>query len=284
MRLAPFFLAPFILAACSQTSESVPKASDNIDQLPIKKTKIATPQFQTILDSANVSGSILIYSVRNKTYFSNDYNWVNKGFLPASTFKITNSIIALETGIMESESSVLVWNGEPRRMDIWEQDLTLKEAFHYSCVPCYQQVAREIGADRMNNYLDNLDFGHMVVDSTDIDLFWLEGDSKISQMEQLDFLERFYILELPISKRTTSIMKGLMVMDESSTYKVSGKTGWSIRNGHNNGWFVGYVETSNDTHFFAVNIIPDESFNMDFFPMIRTKVAYSAFRHLKIIE
>ena len=89
-----------------------------------------------------------------------------------------------------------------RRLKVWEQDLTFKQAFHYSCVPCYQEVARKIGATRMNVWLNKLDYGQMHVDTTNIDVFWLEGDSQINQYQQIDFLKRLYRSELLISHRT----------------------------------------------------------------------------------
>lgn len=94
--------------------------------------------------------------------------------LPASTFKITNSIIALETGVVENDSTLLKWNGEKRRFKNWEQDLILRDAFHFSCVPCYQEIARKVGENKMNKFLKKLDYGNMKVDSSNLDLFWLE--------------------------------------------------------------------------------------------------------------
>jgi len=88
-------------------------------------------------------------------------------------------MIALETAVVENDSSLFRWNGEDRMLEVWEQDLTLKEAFHYSCVPCYQEIARKIGANRMNRYLDTLNYGTMEVDSTNIDRFWLQGEYQI---------------------------------------------------------------------------------------------------------
>jgi len=134
---------------------------------------------QTLMDTSDLQGVILLYDLEADTYYSNDFGGCKKGQLPASTFKITNSIIALETAVVENDSSLFEWNGEDRMLDVWEQDLTLKEAFHYSCVPCYQEIARKIGANKMNKYLDTLNYGNMDVDSTNIDLFWLQGEYRI---------------------------------------------------------------------------------------------------------
>ena len=246
-----------------------------------EQKEITRSEFQIILDSASVNGSILVYDLNENKYYSNDYEWSKTGRLPASTFKITNSIIGLETKVIENDSTIFKWNGEPRSYKSWEQDLSLKNAFHYSCVPCYQEVARAIGVKRMNDYLSSLEYGNMQVDSTNIDVFWLEGESEISQFEQIDFLKRFYRNELPISERTETIMKRMMVIAENEEHKLSGKTGWSVRNGNNNGWFVGYLETQSNTYFFATNIEPKENFDMDKFPSARKEVTFRALDELR---
>ena len=135
----------------------------------------------------------------------------------------------------------------------------------------------------MKDYLEILDFGNMIVDSSSIDLFWLEGDSKISQFEQVDFLERLYHYRLPVSKRTGDIMKRLLVIEDNDTFRLSGKTGWSVRNGNNNGWFVGYLEKGADVYFIATNIDPKVEFNMDLFTVIRREISMQAFRAMGII-
>jgi beta-lactamase class D len=234
--------------------------------------------FQQILDSADVTGAILVFDPAKNTYYSNDFSWCESGHLPASTFKIPNSIIALETGVMESDSTLIKWSGEKRRLPVWEHDMTFRDAFHLSCVPCYQEIARKIGVQQMKEYLSKFDYGHMIVDSASIDLFWLEGDSKISQFEQIDFLYRFYNSKLPVSARAENIMKRLMVIEENDTIILSGKTGWSIRNGNNNGWFVGYLKKGEEVLFFATNIDPKVDFNMDLFAMIRKEISMKALK------
>ena len=245
--------------------------------------RLIVPEFQQILDSSNVEGSILIYDPQASIFYSNDFQWAEQGKLPASTFKIPNSIIALETNVVENDSTLFIWNGEKRNLSIWEQDLLFKDAFRFSCVPCYQDIARQIGEKRMKEYLSKLKYGKMVFDSTNIDLFWLVGDSEISQFQQIDFLSRLYNSKLPITEKTDRIMKSLMILDNNQSYCLSGKTGWSIRNGHNNGWFIGYLEIEKKVYFFAVNIDPKEKFNMQMFSKIRREIAMNAFEKLNLI-
>ena len=229
MRNKKIHILSIIILVFSCTNKKT--ESDKNQSTEIER-EIVVSEFQTFIDSAHVVGSILIYDLKDNKYYSNNFNWAKKGNLPASTFKIPNSILALETGVVENDSTLFNWNGEERRLKVWEQDMILKEAFHYSCVPCYQEVARKIGAKRMNEYLNKLDYGKMNVDTTNIDMFWLEGESQINQYQQIEFLKRFYNSELPISQRTEAIMKRMIVIEENETYKLSGKTGWSVKNGN----------------------------------------------------
>ena len=232
---------------------------------------------------ANRTTIFTTFNYAFQNYYSNDFNWAKTGIIPASTFKIPNSIIALETGVIKNDSVVFKWNGEKRKFKKWEEDLTFKKAFQVSCVPCYQEIARKIGVKRMKSYLKKLNYNGMVFDTLTIDNFWLEGKSKFSQMQQIDFLERLYFSKLPISERTENIMKNIMQIEKTETYVLSGKTGWGMYNEMNNGWLVGYLETNNSVYFFATNIGKEET-NMDEFPIIRLNSTKEAFRKLKLIK
>ena len=182
-----YILSAFILfLSCTDKKKSSNTNNNSAER------EVIIPEFQTIIDSAAIKGSIVIYDLKEDKYYSNNFKWAKKGKLPASTFKIPNSIIAIETGVVENDSTLFEWNGEERFLKSWEQDLIFKEAFHYSCVPCYQEVAREIGAKRMSEYLKKFEYGAIKVDATNIDSFWLEGESRINQFEQIDFLKRLY--------------------------------------------------------------------------------------------
>ncbi|WP_395340891.1 class D beta-lactamase [Ningiella sp. W23] len=245
---------------------------------------IDMPSFQSIMTKANVKGAILIYDLNKQRYYSNDFEWSRIGQLPASTYKIPNSIIALETGVVNDQSSVFKWDGEPQRFKTWEKDLSFNEAFHYSCVPCYQKVARRIGEKEMNQFVKKLGYGNMDINDSNIDTFWLQGRSKITQFEQIDFLMRFHRMRLPISKRTQSIMKSLMVIESNDEYRISGKTGWSIVQDVNNAWFVGYIESNGNVYFFASNIESKHDTDMSQFSKTRKQITFEALKELKALK
>ncbi|HRA99426.1 MAG TPA: class D beta-lactamase [Ignavibacteria bacterium] len=290
MKIILFILSISLLISCSPPKKSDQISNENSDLVSEsdnihhdKVTEEYREDFQMIIDSVGLIGSVLIFDPQSKIYYSNDFKRCSTGFIPASTFKIPNSIIALETGVAKDDSTVFKWDGKKKFLPQWEKDLILKDAFQFSCVPCYQQIAREIGTVKMKDYLKKFDYGNMIVDSSNIDTFWLTGESKISQMQQIDFLKKLYNLELPISVRTSEIMKRIMIIDENDLYKLSGKTGWAVSGENNLGWFVGYIETKKGIFYFATNVEPAIGFNMDEFAGIRKDITLKAFRKIETI-
>lgn len=282
MKTIPLLILLIFCFSCKQKSNTIREKEE--EEVEVISKNILKPEFKAIIDSLNVTGAVLIYDLNKNTYYSNNFEWTKIGRLPASTFKIANSIIALETKVVENDSTLFKWNGEKRAYKNWEQDLILKNAFQYSCVPCYQEIAKKIGVKRMNEYLQKLQYGDMIVTSKNLDVFWLEGESKINQYQQIDFLKRLVKSELKISKRTEEIMKRISFIEENKGYKLYGKTGLSIRNGNYNGWFVGYIELQNNTYFFATNIEPKKNFNSNSFIKKRRDITLSAFRKINVIE
>jgi len=281
----------FLFLSIGTCSNPKPPDNDNTVRQLKTETNDVAPQktishFDSILHSNEVRGAILIYDPIKNSYFSNDFEWASQRRIPASTFKIANSIIGLETKSV-SDTTIFKWDGKPRRLSSWEKDMNLREAFHRSCVPCYQELARKIGPVRMKSYLSKFNYGKMILDSNTIDNFWLEGESGTSQFEQIHFLQNIWSETLPVSNTTLKNIKKIMVLDSSQSYVLSGKTGWAIRNGRNNGWFVGYVETNGskpNIYYFATNIAPLAEFDMKLFPIIRSKITLQAFKYLEIIE
>ena len=281
MKQLTILLFSFLIYAC-QTPPNENKESHNFkDNI---SNQVLKAEFQKIIDSVGVQGSIVIYDQQQDIYYSNDFEWAKVGRLPASTFKIPNSIMALELGIILDDQTVIPWDGKPRDMEVWQQDLLFKDALRYSCVPCYQDIAMKIGVNRMDSCLNILDYGHMKIDSNTLQTFWLTGESKINQLEQIDFLKRFYNSQLPISKRTETIMKRMLVREKNANYTLSGKTGWAGSSGGNNGWFVGYVEAENQVYYFATNLSPNGEFKRDDFLNARIERTKQGLKILDIIK
>lgn len=210
-------------------------------------------ELQSIIDSAHVKGALLIYDENQNSLYCNDYLDCQIGYLPASTFKICNTMIGLETGAIKSKDSLFYWDGNKRMFSIWERDMNLREAFQSSCVPCFQEVARKIGPQEMKEWLLKLKYGNDIeINAENIDQFWLKGEFKISVEEQIVFLKSLLNKTLPISPETQNQMWEIMrVYGDSSLYA---KTGWAQVDGKDQGWYVGIKKTVSNNYIFALHI------------------------------
>jgi len=193
----------------------------------------------------------------------------DSSYLPASTFKILNSLIGLQTGKISSDSMVIKWDGVERRVAEWNKDLNMYEAFRVSSVYYYQEVARRIGKDTMQLWLDSLKYGAKtdtgkVVITSAIDSFWLDNSLKITPDQQLGLVKRLYFDQLPFFKSYQEMVKRAMLFENNSNYRLGYKTGWGFKeNGNAIGWVVGWVEENNHPYFFVLNIeSPDKDFDM----------------------
>ena len=193
---------------------------------------------------AGITGGIVVYDLKADRWMTSDRVRATTRFAPASTFKIPNSLIALETGAAKDENEFMPWDGVPKRVSAWNRDFTMAEAMKASAVWFYQELARRIGAKRMQEWLDRLDYGNRQIGQK-VDMFWLEGPLKISPVEQIEFLVRLYREELPASKRSQQIVKKILG---------GGKTGWTDAFTPAVGWYVGYEEANGTTYFFATNV------------------------------
>src|SRR4029078_11493043 len=146
------------------------------------------------------TGTFVAYKVDDYLIIASDKVRSGEGRLPASTFKIPNSIIALETGVVEDpDKDVFKWDGVTRSIEPWNKDHTLRSAIAVSAVPVYQEIARRIGPERMQKYVDLFDYGNRDIGGG-IDQFWLTGNLRIDPIQQVDFVDRLRRRAMPVSK------------------------------------------------------------------------------------
>jgi len=195
----------------------------------------------------NADGEITVYNMKLDT----------QRFRPASTFKIVNTLIGLQTGKIVDEKMVIKWDGKTRFYPNgdtainWNKDLDMTEAFKVSAIPYYQEVARRIGKDTMKLWIDSIGYGNKNI-SGPIDSFWLNGNLKISPDEQLGLVKRLYFDQLPFRKGVQQMVRDAMVQENNTAYKLSYKTGWDHDDdGNGLGWVVGWIEENKHVYFFV---------------------------------
>lgn len=246
------FVSAILFAACKPNTgiqSQPPVASKTIDTVIVETWK-------KFYDSVGIQGCFVLYSPTDSIVRVYNPERAATRFTPASTFKIFNSLVALETGVVKDENEIIKWDGKVRQNKNWNKDMNLKEAYKVSCVPCYQQLARKAGQTRMQYWLDTVGYGNKVT-TPHIDDFWLEEGLEISANEQVAFLEKLYNNALPFSTKTMNTVKQVMLVQDVP-YIMRAKTGWGLRVKNSTGWYVGWVEKDGKPYFFANNIAFDK--------------------------
>lgn len=206
-----------------------------------------------LFSDRGVEGTIIISSLDGETEYLFNKERSEEGFLPASTFKIANTLISLDEGIIGSEKEVIKWDGKDRGWDQWNKDQSLETAFPISCVWFYQELAKRVGNSKYLSHLVKLNYGNMLT-GPNLATFWLDGDLKISAREQINLLKKLYKNQLPFKNKHFKILKKIMIVDKTPQCIIRAKTGWAVRVSKQIGWYVGYVETRGNVWFFATNI------------------------------
>jgi len=212
----------------------------------------ADAEIAKLFSDRKVQGTLVLTSLYSSDSWVHDDVRANTPFVPASTFKILNALIALDAGAID-ESEVLKWDGTEKGIDAWNCDQTLETAFQSSCIWFFQEVALRVGKTRYRKVLDEVGYG-TAIPGPDLESFWLEGDLKISATAQVEFLKRLYRKELPFRPSSYDTVQKLMILEQTPAYVLRGKTGWGQKVSPQIGWFVGYVETNGKTWIFATNL------------------------------
>ena len=238
--------------------------------------------FKKFYDQYKVEGSFVLFDQTNDKFIFYNQSQYKQQFTPASTFKICNSLIGLETGVIEDENFVIPWDSITRWLPAWNQDQDLKTAFKNSTVWYYQELARRVGSEQMKYWLDKANYGNTDT-SGGIDKFWLTGGLRITPEKQIDFLRRLHDNKLPFSQRSMDIVKSIMIAKDTLGYIVRAKTGWGDQDETNIGWFVGYVEKGDDVYYFVNCIQTKDSENKNF-ANARKEIVYNILDELEIIN
>ena len=210
-------------------------------------------EIANLFKEKNLVGTIVISSRDGrKTYTHNDER-ARTRFVPASTFKIPNTLIALEEAAVANEKTIIKWDKKDKGLPAWNKDQSISTAFPSSCVWFYQELAKRIGRDKYVSYLGKLKYGNEQV-GPELTTFWLEGDLKISATEQIAFLKRLWAESFPCRHSSYELLRKLMVVEQTPAYTIRAKTGWAQRAVPQVGWYVGYIEAGETVWFFATNI------------------------------
>lgn len=219
---------------------------------------VERPDLADAFKEKGVVGTFILYDPATDTFTAVDGERARKRLVPASTFKIANSLIALETGVVKDGDEVIPYGGKPQRNKLWEKDMSMRAAMIVSAVPIYQELARRVGLPRYREWLEKLNYGNRQA-GDDVETFWLKGPLEISAAEQARFVAALALGKLPASERSQAIVRDIMTLEAKDGRTLHAKTGWGgIEGGQQIGWWTGWVDAGQGKiSAFSLNIDMD---------------------------
>lgn len=209
------------------------------------------PDAHELVLDGGFSGTILVLDQIGNTLYTANAALVDQRFIPASTFKVFSTLVALQTGVVANREAIIAWDGIERGRPEINRDLDLQTAFQLSAVPHFQHMVRTIGAERMQHFLSAVNYGNRNM-SGGIDQFWLTGELRISPREQIDFLAKLYSGDLPFRPEVMQEVREIMRSESAEGFTIFSKTGWATLSASDHtGWWIGWVERSDKPFFFA---------------------------------
>lgn len=200
------------------------------------------------------SGSFVLYDTAGDSWKIYNKEYAAKRISPASTYKIYSALLGLESGIITPEESLIPWNGQEHVYDVWNGDQTLDSAMENSVTWYFQAIDRKAGLTSIENFIKEIGYGNQIADG-DLSSYWADSTLKISPIEQIEMLRKFYNNEFEFLPENIEAVKDSICLYSTDNGTIYGKTGTEGVNGKNiSGWFIGYIEKGSHTYFFATNI------------------------------
>jgi len=228
-----------------------------------------------LFDQAQSSGVLVIQRGPHLQVYGNELSRAHTEYVPASTFKMLNALIGLQHG-KATTNEIFKWNGKKRSFAAWEKDMTLGQAMQASAVPVYQELARRIGLELMQQEVQRIQFGNQQI-GHQVDNFWLVGPLKITPKQEVKFASALAQEQLAFDPRFQQQVKTMLLLQERQAYRLYAKSGWGMDVEPQVGWLTGWVETPQD-EIVAFSLNMQMQSNMD--PAIRLKILQQALAEL----
>ncbi len=221
-------------------------------QWKLSSENISYVDFSTYL--GEYEGSFVLYDLKNDAWSIHDMEHAALRVAPNSTYKIYDALFGLEEGVITPDNSLIAWNGETYPFEAWNADQTLPSAMAASVNWYFQTVDEQLGADTVHNYIQKIGYGNENMNSN-LSTYWMESSLEISTIEQVELLTKLYNNSFGFAPENITAVKDSIQLSSSEAGTFYGKTGTGRVDGQNvNGWFIGYIETTESTYFFATNI------------------------------
>lgn len=199
-------------------------------------------------------GSFVLYDLKGDIWNIYDMEQAALRTAPDSTYKIYDALFGLEEGVIEPDDSFMAWDGTDYPFEAWNKNQNLLSAMQSSVNWYFEEIDRQIGLSAIQSYIQKIGYGNENVNAS-LSSYWKQGTLKISPVEQVELLTALCSNRFGFAPENVNAVQNSICLFSSEGKNFYGKTGTGRVDGQDiNGWFIGYIETANNTYFFAANI------------------------------
>lgn len=242
-----------ILLVITGTFVAIPQSEGSQNASPLPESIIA----EGLSDStfkANSQNSLVIYDEAKAKYSVYNEAAAYQRFSPDSTYKLWSGLFGLKKGIIKPKQNQLTWDKTVYPFTAWNKNQSLQEALANSTNWYFQQLDTQLGRAQLSKEFSAIHYGNANLLGT-VDDYWLESSLKIATVEQVQLLRKLFNYEFDFSTSDVQFMKEALKLESGASYTLYGKTGTGKkRNQENRGWFIGFIETSGNTYYFACHL------------------------------
>ena len=235
-----YFIIASGLIACSTQDSRLSTTKNTIPKKSVNEANSRIHEIPLLFNEAQTQAVFVSFDGKKIHRYGNAVQRARTAYIPASTFKMLNALIGLQHH-KATANEVFKWKGEKRSFPAWEKDMTLAEAMQASAVPVYQELARRIGLELMQQEVKRVGFGNMNI-GQQVDNFWLVGPLKITPEQEAKFAYQLATAQLPFDKSVQYQVKEMLYIESRGDAKLYAKSGWSMDAEPQVGWYTGWVD------------------------------------------
>jgi beta-lactamase class D len=199
-----------------------------------------------VFEANKVTGTFGMFDNSRGDFTIYDLDRFKKPVSPAQTFHIFSALVALHTGKLADDSSMVVG------LDSASTQLSLSTAFKNNDDAHFKTIANLIGKDTLKFWMDTVKYGNKKI-GNEVTQFWMNDSLTISPDEQLGLIKRLYFRQHPFRASVQEQVKKMMLVVNNAQYQMAYQLGVVVRGDKKQAWVVGWIEENRHVYPFIVS-------------------------------
>ncbi len=204
-----------------------------------------------IFEKYQVTGTFGMFDNSRGEFTIYDLERFKSPAAPGQTFDILTTLIALHSGKLTDEGSVI--------SDSLGTALRIDSAFVRQSATHFEALATLIGKDTLKFWVDSVKYGNKKI-ASGRDAFW-NDTLQISPDEQLGLVKRLYFRQHPFRASVQESVKKMMIVENNAQHQLAYHTASVPVKGKQLVWLVGWIEENRHVYPFVLQFDAGSTIN-----------------------